>query len=287
MKPVTQNKKPKTQNRLFVVKVGGGEGIDLDAVCADLAGLAGAGRRWVLVHGGSHETNVVAEQLGHPSQFITSASGFTSRRTDRRTLEIFEMVYCGKLNTGIVERLQQCGVNAVGLSGVDGRLLEGPRKKALRIVDPETGRRRILRDDLTGKVERVNAGLLRLLLDAGYWPVISPPAISFEGEAVNVDGDRAAAAIAAALGADTLLILSNVPGLLRNFPDESSLIRHVPAKELTEAMDFAEGRMRIKLLGAGEALDGGLRRVILGDSRLRNPVRAALAGQGTVIGEEV
>jgi len=279
--------KPTIQNQLFVVKVGGGEGIDLDAVCADLAELAHAGHRWVLVHGGSHETNVVAAQLGHPPQFITSVSGFTSRRTDRRALEIFEMVYCGKVNKGIVERLQRRGVNAVGLSGLDGRLLEGPRKKALRIVDPETGRRRVIRDDLTGKVERVNAGLLRLLLDAGYWPVISPPASSYEGEAVNVDGDRAAAAITAALGADTLLILSNVPGLLRNFPDERSLIRHVPAEGLEEAMGYAEGRMRIKLLGAGEALKAGVQRVVLGDSRLRNPVRAALAGQGTVIGKGV
>ncbi|NOZ05712.1 MAG: [LysW]-aminoadipate kinase, partial [Chloroflexi bacterium] len=267
----------------FVVKVGGGEGIDLDAVCADLAELAHAGRRWVLVHGGSHETNVVATQLDHPPQFITSVSGFTSRRTDRRTLEIFEMVYCGKVNKGIVEQLQRRGVNALGLSGVDGRLLEGPRKKALRIVDPQTGRRRIIRDDLTGKVERVNAELLRLLLDAGYWPVISPPAISYEGEAVNVDGDRAAAAIAAALGAETLLILSNVPGLLRNFPDESSLIRHVPAGKLDEAMAYAEGRMRIKLLGAGEALKAGVQRVVLGDSRREKPVQAALDGEGTGI----
>jgi len=269
---------------MLVIKVGGSEGVDLDAVCADLAELAHAGQRWVLVHGGSHETNVIAEQLGHPPQFITSVSGYTSRRTDRRTLEIFEMVYCGKVNKGIVERLQQLGVNAVGLSGVDGRLLEGPRKKALRIVDPATGRRRIVRDDLTGKVERVNEGLLRLLLEAGYWPVISPPAISYEGEAVNVDGDRAAAAIAAALEADTLVILSNVPGLLRNFPDESSLIRHVPADQLDDVMVYAEGRMRIKLLGAREALDSGVRRVVLGDSRRERPVSAALAGTGTVLG---
>jgi len=197
------------------------------------------------------------------------------------------MVYCGKVNKGIVERLQRLGVNAVGLSGVDGRLLEGPRKKALRIVDPDTGRRRIIRDDLTGKVERVNGDLLRLLLAAGCWPVISPPAISYDGEAVNVDGDRAAAAIAAALGADTLLILSNVPGLLRDFPDESSLIRHVPADRLDEAMTYAEGRMRIKVLGAREALASGVRRVVLGDSRRDRPVSAGLIGTGTVIGERI
>src|SRR5690606_6768662 len=81
---------------VLVIKVGGAEGVDYDAVCADLAALAREGRPWVLVHGGSHETNVVAEKLGHPPRFLTSEGGFTSRKTDRTTLEIFEMVYCGK-----------------------------------------------------------------------------------------------------------------------------------------------------------------------------------------------
>src|SRR5690606_33282944 len=148
---------------------------DYDAVCADLAALAREGRRWVLVHGGSHETNVVAEKLGHPPQFLTSEGGFTSRKTDRTTLEIFEMVYCGKRNKGLVEKLQALGVNALGLSGIDGRLLEGPRKKTLKAVDPGTGKRMVVRDTYTGTVKQVNAGLLRLLTDAGYWPVICPP----------------------------------------------------------------------------------------------------------------
>ena len=161
---------------MLVVKVGGSVGINLDYVCADVAHLWNEGQKLVLVHGGSHLTNQVAEALGHPPRFVTSVSGFTSRRTDRRTLEIFEMVYCGQVNSGIVERLQALGANAVGLSGLDGRLLEGPRKDALRII--ENGRRLVLRDDYTGKVEKVNAGLLNLLIGAGYLPVDSPPANS-------------------------------------------------------------------------------------------------------------
>jgi [amino group carrier protein]-L-2-aminoadipate/L-glutamate 6-kinase len=266
---------------MIVVKVGGGAGIDYDALCADIAGLWSAGRRLALLHGGSHETNLLAERLGHPPRFVTSPSGYTSRYTDRETLEIFMMAYSGKVNKLIVERLQRLGVNAVGLSGLDGRLLEGKRKAMIRIV--EDGKQKVLRDDWTGTVERVNAGLIRALLDGGYLPVIAPLAASFDGEAVNVDGDRAAAAVAAALGAEALLLLSNVPGLLRAFPDEASLIPRIARGEVEEFLPVAQGRMKKKVLGAAEALSGGVGRVILGDARSGQPVSRALAGQGTVI----
>jgi acetylglutamate/LysW-gamma-L-alpha-aminoadipate kinase len=266
---------------MLVIKVGGSAGIDYDALCADLATLWQAGQRLVLVHGGSAETNQLSEALGHPPRFVTSPSGYTSRYTDRRTLEIFEMVYCGTANKGLVERLQRLQINAVGLSGLDGRLLQGKRKAAIRII--ENGRQRILRDDWTGTVERVNADLLRLLLDQGYLPVIAPLACSEAGEAINVDGDRAAAAIAAALNAETLLLLSNVPGLLREFPNEDSLIPRIPRAEIEAYLPFAEGRMKKKVLGAGEALERGVGRVILGDARAADSVSRALAGAGTVV----
>ena len=105
---------------MIVVKVGGRKGLDYDAVCADVAVQWKAGNKLVLVHGGSYQTNVVAQQLGHPPQFVTSVSGYVSRRTDRRTLEIFEMVYCGKMNKQIVESLQRQGINAniMSLGGI-------------------------------------------------------------------------------------------------------------------------------------------------------------------------
>lgn len=266
---------------MIVVKVGGSEGIDLDAVCEDIAALVKEGRELVLVHGGSAETNKIAEQLGHPSCFVTSVSGYTSRFTDRETLEIFEMVYCGKINKQIVEKLQSLEVNAVGLSGLDGRLLEGRRKESIRVR--EGGKRRVLHGDYTGTVERVNHALLRLLLDSGYLPVVTPPAISYESEGINVDGDRAAAAIAEALGATDLVILSNVPGLLRQFPDETTLIPRIERAQIEAAMAFAEGRMKKKVMGAIEALEGGVGRVIFADARIEAPIRTALAGRGTVI----
>ncbi|WP_041231552.1 [LysW]-aminoadipate kinase [Deinococcus peraridilitoris] len=266
---------------MIVVKVGGSAGIDYDAVCADIARLWKEGRRLVLVHGGSGETNRVAEALGHPPRFVTSPSGYTSRFTDRQTLEIFEMVYCGKMNKGIVERLQRLGVNAVGLSGLDGRIFEGKHKDSVRAV--EDGKVKILRGDHTGTVEKVNTGLIELLLQGGYLPVLTPPAASYEGVAINVDGDRASAALAVGLKAQALLLLSNVPGLLRHFPDEASLIREIAAANVEDYLEFAQDRMKKKVLGAAEAVAGGVGRVIFGDARAGEPVSAALNGQGTVV----
>ncbi len=266
---------------IIVVKLGGSVGKQPEPFCRDAAALVAAGRRLVIVHGGSDHTNELAERLGHPSQFITSPSGHTSRRTDRKTLEIMQKACRGLLNQQIVEHLQRLGVNAVGLSGMDGRIWQGERKAAIRSV--VEGRITVVRDDYTGAVERVNTDLLLQLLNSGYTPVLSPPAISFNNEPINIDADRAAAKTAAALGAADLLLLSNVPGLLAQFPDESSLITRLPRSQIETAQSAAQGRMKKKVLGAGEALSAGVRRVIIGDARTPEPITAALAGAGTVI----
>ena len=268
---------------MVIVKIGGAEGVGIEPLCADVAHLVENGVPMVLVHGGSHETNVISEQLGKPPRFVTSVSGHVSRYTDRETLEIFAMVVAGKINKLLVEQLQQLGVNAVGLSGLDGRLLEGKRKDKLRIV--ENGKRKVLRGEYSGKIEQVNGDLLKMLLDAGYTPVVAPIAISYESEGVNVDGDRVAAAVGAALRADKVIILTNVPGLLRDVEDEGSLIKHIPPAQAEQYLDqYAKGRMKRKILGAVEALQDGVGQVIIADRRAEKPVQRALAGEGTVIG---
>jgi acetylglutamate/LysW-gamma-L-alpha-aminoadipate kinase len=266
---------------MLVVKIGGAAGNNMDTVCEDLATLIKAGQQALLVHGGSEETNAVSEKLGHPPRFITSPSGFTSRYTDRETLEIFAMVTSGKINTVLVERLQKLGVNAFGLSGVDGHMLQAKRKEAVRSV--ENGRVRMLHDDHTGTIQSVDAPLLRMLLSAGLTPVVAPLAISPEGVALNVDADRAAAMIAGALKAESLVILTNVPGLMRRFPDESTLMPKIERAKLEEALQSAEGRMKKKVLGASEALGEGVGQVIFADSRVPQPITSALGGKGTVI----
>jgi acetylglutamate/LysW-gamma-L-alpha-aminoadipate kinase len=265
----------------IVVKLGGTEGVDFTAICQDAAALLAQGQRLVLVHGGSAEANALGNALGSPPRFITSPSGFTSRYTDRRTLEIFAMAVNGKINTLLVEQLQGMGVNAFGLSGLDGRLMLAARKDSIQSV--ENGKRKIIRDDYTGKIETVNTALLATLLDGGYTPVVAPIAVSPAGEALNVDADRAAAMLASALHAGTLILLTAVPGLMCAFPDETTLIHSLPLARLDEAMQFAEGRMKKKVLGAEEALKGGVGRVIIADGRRSNPVSAALAGKGTTI----
>jgi acetylglutamate/LysW-gamma-L-alpha-aminoadipate kinase len=266
---------------MIVIKIGGAAGVNLDAICRDVAGLVKQGQPVILVHGGSAETNEISTQLGHPPRFVTSTSGFTSRYTDRETLEIFAMVTSGKINTLLVERLQRFGVNAFGFSGVDGRVMIAQRKEAIRVV--ENGRKIMLRDDYTGKIESVNASLILQLVQAGLVPVIAPLAISPEGDALNVDADRAAAMVAGAVKAESLILLTNVPGLMRSFPDESTLIDRIDAKDLENALGFAEGRMKKKVLGASEALGLGVSRVIFADGRTEHPLLDALDGKGTMI----
>jgi acetylglutamate/LysW-gamma-L-alpha-aminoadipate kinase len=262
----------------LVVKIGGGAGVATANIVTEIAQYVAQGQRVVLLHGGSDLTNTLSEQLGHAIRMITSPSGMTSRYTDAETLRIFAMAVAGQINTELVASLQQRGVNALGLAGVDGRLLVARRKAVVRSVTPE-GRVQILRDDYTGQIEEVNAALLQQLLDAGYTPVIAPLALSYEGERLNVDGDRAAAAVAAALHAESLVIMTNVRGLLADPQNPETIISTIPATALDEYMHYAKGRMRKKLLGAQEALQRGVTRVCIGSESLC----AVVNGSGTII----
>jgi len=270
-----------TNSEITVVKLGGAEGVNFSAICQDAAALLKQGRPFVFVHGGSAEASALGASLGMPPRMITSPSGYTSRYTDRKTLEIFLMAVNGKVNSLLIEQLQMLGVNALGLSGLDGRLMQAARKGSIQSI--ENGKRKIIRDDYTGRIVTANSGLLTMLLKAGYLPVIAPVAVSERGEALNVDADRAAAIVASRLKAETLLLLTAAAGLLRSFPDESTIIRQLPRSQLAMARDAAQGRMKKKVLGAAEALQGGVRRVIIADGRVPNPISNALEGNGTVI----
>lgn len=262
---------------MLVVKIGGAIGTVFENLAEDLKNYDD----YILVHGGSHEMNILSEKLGTPPKFVTSVSGHVSRFTDLETLNVLKMAYSGKVNKSIVESMRIKGINAIGLTGLDGGLLRGKRKEAIRIIDK--GKVKILRGDNTGKVEEVNLGLLRLLLDSDFIPVITIPIEAMDGGALNADADRMAAAIAGKFNADTLVILSNVPGLLKDPEDMGSLIENIPKGQIENYMDFAKGRMKKKVLGAQEAFAGGVKKVILGDANLNKPLTEALAGKGTVI----
>src|ERR1700704_2822752 len=253
-----------------VIKAGGSKGVSRDAV-ADLVAEVARHDEIVLVHGASAETDRLASALGVPQEQITSPSGHVSRRTDRQTLEIFAMAALGVENFHYVEKLQQRGIDAVGLSGISGRLLVG-KKKDVRAV--REGKTMVLRDDYTGTIEAVNLPLLTQFIGPGRVPVVAPLALSLENEALNVDGDRVAARIAVAIDADALLILTNVPGLLRDIHDPSSLVAETT---LAEAEQLAQGRMKKKVMAAREAIEGGVDEVVIrsasGDPNIRTVIR--------------
>jgi len=268
---------------MLVIKLGGSRGIDTEAFISDLAAVVRGGERVVFVHGGNKELDDLCERLGIPVRQVTSATGQVSRFTDAETMDAFLMAYAGRINKRLVEKLQALGVNAVGLTAMDGHIASGRRKSAIRIL--EEGKPKMLHGDFAGSIETIDPTLPRLLVANGYLPVLTPPAISTDGEAINVDGDKLAMELAVALGADALLIFSNTPGLLADVNDEASLVRHIP---FTGAMDeaalsMAQGRMKKKVLSAFSALKGGVGQVVFADARVAEPVQRALRGEGTVI----
>lgn len=258
-----------------VLKLGGGVGNDHTMALHNLADRIRRGERWVLVHGASAAADTLAEQVGYPTRALITPGGHTSRYTDARTLEIFCMA-AASVNQQMVAALDTLGVRAAGLAGPN--VIRATRKTAIRAV--RDGRQVLIRDDYSGSITGVETRLLAPLLEAGITPVVAPVALGMEGERLNVDGDLAAAAIAQALEAETLLILSNVPGLLRDVNNPSSLVRSFYLSELPQYETLAAGRMKKKLLAAERA---GVGRFILSDSRITQPVDAALAGAGTHI----
>jgi len=266
---------------ILVIKIGGGAGIDLAPLAPQLSALIARGHTPILVHGGSHETDTLANQVAHPPTRLLSPSGHESRRTDPRTLDLFTMACAGKVNTHVVAALRAANVDAVGLSGVDAGLWIAERKSAIRAIEGD--RTVLIRDDLSGRVVYVDARILRLLIADGRVPVLCPPAITSDAVVVNVDADRAAAATAIAMNASHLLLLSNVPGVLADPADHSSLIASASAVGLETIRAAARGRMKNKVLAAEEAINAGVRRVTIGSANGADALARALAGVGTVL----
>lgn len=266
---------------MYVIKVGGALGAELGPVCDDIHALASAGAPVVVVHGGSAEANELGRQLGRPPRYMTSPTGMRSRYTDAAALDVLTMAMVGRIKPLIAAQLARLGTRAVGLTGIDGMLITAEKTPPVKaLLD---GRRCVVRDDLSGRITAINTDLLHMLIRAGYTPVISPPVIDPSVGPLNIDADRLATEIAIALQAECLVLLSDVPGLLRDLDNPSSLVRTIPHSALDEHLPLAQGRMRVKLQAAGAALAGGVARVALGDGRRSTPIQAALDGCGTVI----
>ncbi len=262
-----------------ILKIGGGSGVDHANVLANLAERVANGEQWVVVHGVSHRANKLAQEAGYEVRTITSPGGHVSRYTDAQMIAIYEQAV-QDVNQDIRTELNRADLATYGFATAG--VVQGERKTAIRAI--RNGRQMIIRDDYSGRITQIDRQAIVDALNAGQIPVIAPIALGTEGESLNVDGDLVAAELARALNADTLIILSNVPGLLRDVDDSTSLISHINLDRLDQYDNFAAGRMKKKLIAAQTA---NIQRVILGDSRLANPLDAVLNGAGTHIEQAV
>ena len=262
---------------MIIVKIGGGSTINIKGVISDLAGVED---QYVIVHGANALRDKLAEDLGQPKQVLTSVKGYTSVYSDEKLLDVMMMAYAGLRNKRIVELCQQHGINAVGLSGLDGKAVQGKRNKGIRVYQ---GKKLKIVRDFSGKPQTVNAPLLKLLLENGYVPVLTVPIVDELNTAINTENDDVVRVLQQALGADTVINLIEAPGFLEDQNDTDSLIDSIPARELEAREQQVDGRMKRKMLALRKLFEHGASRVVIGDGRSDHPVKDALAGKGTVI----
>lgn len=266
---------------MLLIKIGGGNELNWEYIASDLAQL---NRPFILLHGANERMAQITEQMGQQVRMIKSPSGYTSRYSDQETMDIFLQAYAGVTNKRWVELLQRSGINAVGLSGVDGGLFRGKKKdKIIGFVEGSESKPRVIRDSYTGNVESVNTELLTMLLNKQYVPVLTAPALSNDNEVMNIDNDRAAAVLINEMNITECVMLFGAPGLLKDHKDETTKIDKLTTAEFEQALQYADGRMKKKVLGAKEAFENGLETMYWGDGRIEKPISSALAGNGTVI----
>ena len=262
---------------MIIIKIGGGAGINLQGIIQDLSQVK---EKFIIVHGANALRDKLAEELGQPKQVVTSVSGYSSVYSDENLIDQMMMAYAGVRNKRIVELCHQHGINAVGLCGLDGRCIQGIRNKGIRVY--QDGKLKILRD-YSGKPETINQGLLDLLLDHGYVPVLTVPIIDEQNFAINTENDDVVRILQKTLRAHTIINLIEAPGFLQDKNDETSLIHHIPAAELESREQQVEGRMKRKMLAVRKLFEHGASRVIIADGRKEHPVADALSGIGTII----
>lgn len=258
--------------RIVVVKYGGNAMINEQLkhqVMEDIALLWLIGVKVVLVHGGGPEISQTMKQLGKEAAFVDGL-----RVTDRETVDIVQMVLAGKINKTLVNLLEMKGGRAMGISGMDGRLIEA------KIKDERLG--------YVGEITKVNIKPVTDLLEKGYIPVISTLGCDREGNTYNINGDTAAACVAGALGAERLIMLSDIPGLLRDKDDATTLIPELTIQEAAKLRDegVISGGMIPKVECCVDAIRMGVHKVIIMDGRVPHSILMEILtdeGAGTMV----
>ena len=265
----------KYHDKIVVVKYGGNAMISEELkmqVMEDIVLLWLIGVRPVLVHGGGPEISEMLKKVGKESQFVDGL-----RVTDKETAEIVQMVLAGKINTQLVNLLGEFGGNAVGISGIDGHLIEA------KVKDERLG--------FVGEITNVNVQPILDLIEKQYIPVVSTVGCDSEGNVYNINADTAASYIAGAMHAERLITMTDIPGILKDVNDPDSLIKRVTTEEAREL--FSEGvitgGMIPKVECCIEAIEKGVRRVTILDGRVPHAVLLELLtdeGAGTMVSED-
>ncbi len=261
--------------KIVVIKYGGNAMINehlKEQVMEDIALLRLIGVKVVLVHGGGPEISEVMAKMGKKPEFIDGC-----RVTDKETVDIVQMVLAGKINKTLVNLLEMKGGKAMGISGLDGRLIEASVK------DKKLG--------YVGHIERVNITPITDLLEKGYIPVVSTVGCDLKGNTYNINGDTAAAFIAGALGAERLIMMTDIAGILRDKDDSSSLIPEITVSEARALYEsgVVSGGMIPKVECCIEALQKGVKNVIIMDGRVPHSILMEILtdeGAGTMVTED-
>lgn len=261
----------KYQNKVLVIKYGGNAMVSEElkkSVMRDLTLLRFVGINVVLVHGGGPEISETLKRMGVESRFVKGL-----RYTDEETAEVVRMVLAGKVNKELVHRLQMLGAKSVGMCGIDGGML---------LCEKES-------DELgyVGKIISVNTDVITDSLQNGYLPVISTVGYDNEGHIYNINADTAASAIAGALGAESLILMTDIRGLLRDKDDEESLIKKVYVSDIPSLVNegVISGGMIPKINCCKEAIRRGVNRVFITDGRVKHSILLELLsdeGMGTM-----
>ena len=262
----------KYHNKIIVIKYGGAAMLSETLkrqVMGDIALLHLVGIRVVLVHGGGGEISDLLGRLGKQTEFIDGL-----RVTDRETAEVVQMVLAGKINKGLVALMESFGRHAIGLCGLDGGMIKAKQ------LDERLG--------YVGDITGVDPAPIISQLENEYIPIISTLGCDGRGNVYNINADTASARIAAALGAESLILMSDIPGLLRDVADKGSLIRRVKAAEIPLLVEqgVISGGMLPKMDCCTEALRGGVRKVFILDGRVEHSILMEIltdAGIGTMI----
>ncbi len=274
------------RGKRFVVKLGGEvmqNAMGLRAMSVDIALMSSQGIGVVVVHGGGPQADALTETLGHTVRKVQGR-----RVTDDAALEVIKMVYGGSINIEMLAALRASGAKGVGLSGVDAGLITVTRRPSIMLRDPQTGSEELVDYGHVGDVASVDVSVLDLLLNSGYVPVVASLAADTEGNIYNINADTVATVLAKALDAEGLYLVTNVPGILRDHSDRSSLIAECTASEAKALIEsgVVSGGMLPKVQNCLSALRGGVKQVrILDGSRAESLLLQSLtqSAVGTVL----